>query len=175
MRLKRFESASSRLPPPVEIPGPEAAQGAEGRSGRSRAQTAEAREASPSDLLGATGRTPSQPMGGSRSQEPASYRCHPHEDVESADILFGWPHDRRHTLGYNAGGRSKPSQCRSASASCGRVAVLIETYDDLRLGTVDACVIATAERLGATRIATLNLRHFTIVRPAHIDAFELFP
>lgn len=56
-----------------------------------------------------------------------------------------------------------------------RMAELIEAYADLRLGTVDACVIATAERLGATTIATLDLRHFTVVRPIHVDAFQLVP
>jgi uncharacterized protein len=57
----------------------------------------------------------------------------------------------------------------------GRVAELMETYADLRLGTVDASVIAIAERLGATTIATLDRRHFTVVRPRHVDAFELVP
>jgi uncharacterized protein len=56
-----------------------------------------------------------------------------------------------------------------------RMSELIETYADLRLGTVDASVIATAERLGATTIATLDRRHFTVVRPSHIDAFQLVP
>lgn len=56
-----------------------------------------------------------------------------------------------------------------------RMAELIETYADLGLGTVDASVIATAERLGATTIATLDRRHFTIVRPSHVGAFELAP
>lgn len=56
-----------------------------------------------------------------------------------------------------------------------RAANLIDTYSDLRLGTVDATVIAVAERLGETRIATLDHRHFTVVRPAHVAAFELVP
>jgi uncharacterized protein len=56
-----------------------------------------------------------------------------------------------------------------------RMAELIETYADLRLGTVDASVIATAERLGATTIATLDRRHFTVVRPRHTDVFDLVP
>lgn len=56
-----------------------------------------------------------------------------------------------------------------------RMAELIEQYADLRLGTVDASVIATAERLGATVIATLDRRHFTVVRPRHVDAFDLVP
>jgi predicted nucleic acid-binding protein len=56
-----------------------------------------------------------------------------------------------------------------------RIAELVETYADLRLGTVDACVIATAERVGATTIATLDRRHFTVVRPNHVEAFDLVP
>jgi uncharacterized protein len=55
------------------------------------------------------------------------------------------------------------------------VADLIETYADLRLGTVDGSVIATAERLGTTTIATLDRRHFTVVRPRHVEAFEIVP
>ena len=56
-----------------------------------------------------------------------------------------------------------------------RAAELIEHYNKLRLGTVDALVIATAERLHTHRIATIDRRHFTVVRPTHIDAFELLP
>jgi hypothetical protein len=36
-------------------------------------------------------------------------------------------------------------------------------------------MIAIAERLGLTRIATLNHRDFRVVRPSHCDAFELVP
>jgi predicted nucleic acid-binding protein len=57
----------------------------------------------------------------------------------------------------------------------GRIAELVETYADLRLGSVDAAVIATAERLGASTIATLDRRHFSVVRPSHVDAFQLVP
>jgi len=56
-----------------------------------------------------------------------------------------------------------------------RVADLVETYADLRLGTVDAAVIAIAERVGATTIATLDRRHFTVVRPRHVETFQLVP
>lgn len=56
-----------------------------------------------------------------------------------------------------------------------RIGELVETYGDLRLGTVDASVTAVAERLGATTIATLDRRHFTIVRPGHLAAFHLVP
>jgi predicted nucleic acid-binding protein len=56
-----------------------------------------------------------------------------------------------------------------------RIAELVSTYRDLRLGTVDASVIATAERLWASTIATLDRRHFSVVRPKHVRAFELVP
>ena len=56
-----------------------------------------------------------------------------------------------------------------------RMAVLVETYADLPLGMVDASVVAVAERLGITRLLTINRRDFAVVRPAHVDAFELLP
>jgi predicted nucleic acid-binding protein len=56
-----------------------------------------------------------------------------------------------------------------------RIAELIETYADLGLGGTDASLMALAERLQVTRIATLDRRHFTVVRPNHTAAFELIP
>jgi predicted nucleic acid-binding protein len=56
-----------------------------------------------------------------------------------------------------------------------RMAQLVRTYHDLRLDPADASVIAIAERLGITQIATLDRRDFTVVRPAHAPAFELLP
>jgi hypothetical protein len=56
-----------------------------------------------------------------------------------------------------------------------RIQDLVSTYADLRLGGADASVVALAERYGAVRIATLNRRHFAVVRPRHADAFELLP
>ncbi len=56
-----------------------------------------------------------------------------------------------------------------------RMSELVATYADLPLGTVDASVVATAERLGAATVATLDRKHFTVVRPAHVAAFELLP
>ena len=52
---------------------------------------------------------------------------------------------------------------------------LIRRYMDLGLGFVDASVIAIAERLNITEIATHNHRDFAVVRPAHCEAFELVP
>jgi predicted nucleic acid-binding protein len=56
-----------------------------------------------------------------------------------------------------------------------RIAELVWTYRDLPLGTVDASVVATAERLKITEVATLDRHHFTVVRPAGILAFDLLP
>jgi len=56
-----------------------------------------------------------------------------------------------------------------------RIAELVETYVDLPLGGTDASVVAIAERYAQTRIATLDIRHFSVVRPAHADGFELLP
>lgn len=56
-----------------------------------------------------------------------------------------------------------------------RIAELVSRYRDLPLGTVDGSIVATAERLRITRIATLDRRDFSIVRPAHTDTFELLP
>jgi uncharacterized protein len=56
-----------------------------------------------------------------------------------------------------------------------RSLALVEGYADLALGLVDASIVATAERLGVTSIATLNHRDFRVVRPRHAQAFELLP
>lgn len=56
-----------------------------------------------------------------------------------------------------------------------RIRELVAAYADLRLGGTDASVITLAERLGTTRIATLNHRHFRVVRPRHAAAFDLLP
>ena len=41
--------------------------------------------------------------------------------------------------------------------------------------TVDASVVAAAERLGLTEIATTDRRDFSLVSPAHAESFELLP
>jgi uncharacterized protein len=57
----------------------------------------------------------------------------------------------------------------------GRMADLVRQYRDLPLGATDASVVALAERLGLTEIATLDHRHFRVVRPRHVPAFTLLP
>jgi predicted nucleic acid-binding protein len=52
---------------------------------------------------------------------------------------------------------------------------LVVQYADLPLGAVDASVVAVAERLGVREVATLDRRHFTVVRPAHVGSLSLLP
>lgn len=54
-----------------------------------------------------------------------------------------------------------------------RMAELVRTYADPPLGAVDASVLAVAERLKLTDVATLDRRHFTIIRPKHAHALNL--
>ena len=56
-----------------------------------------------------------------------------------------------------------------------RCVELMEQYADSRIGFVDASVVAIAERLGITRVLTVDRRHFSAIRPRHIPAFELLP
>ena len=56
-----------------------------------------------------------------------------------------------------------------------RVVALMERYNDLPLGMVDASVIALTERLGADTVATLDHRHFEVVRPRHVQRLHLVP
>lgn len=56
-----------------------------------------------------------------------------------------------------------------------RIGELVSVYDSLPLGGTDAGLIAIAERLGQERVATLDRRHFSVVRPRHVTAFELIP
>ncbi len=75
-------------------------------------------------------------------------------------------------LGDLAAGNLLPEPV--AAADWLRIAQLVARYRDLPLGTVDGSVVAAAERLSVRAVATLDRRHFTVVRPT-IGVFELFP
>jgi predicted nucleic acid-binding protein len=57
----------------------------------------------------------------------------------------------------------------------GRMAELVRQYGDLPLGGTDAAVISVAERLGVAEIATVDRRHFSVVRPRHVSSLVLLP
>ena len=56
-----------------------------------------------------------------------------------------------------------------------RVRELLTTYADLKVGFVDCAVLAVTERFGEPKLATLDHRHFGVMRPRHVDALELLP
>jgi predicted nucleic acid-binding protein len=56
-----------------------------------------------------------------------------------------------------------------------RVAALMHDYADAPIGFVDASVVAIAERMGAVRVYSLDVRHFGMIRPTHVERFELLP
>jgi hypothetical protein len=56
-----------------------------------------------------------------------------------------------------------------------RIAELLDAYADLPLGIGDASVVAACERLGITTLATLDRRHFSVVRLRHGGTLTLLP
>jgi predicted nucleic acid-binding protein len=56
-----------------------------------------------------------------------------------------------------------------------RMAELMRQYMGFPLGVADASVIAAAERLRASEVATLDQRHFRAITPAHVTALKLLP
>ncbi|MEU8268544.1 PIN domain-containing protein [Sphaerisporangium sp. NPDC049002] len=56
-----------------------------------------------------------------------------------------------------------------------RMAELVRAYRDARLDPADVSLVAIAERLNVTQIATLDRRDFTLIRPRHVPAFTLLP
>jgi predicted nucleic acid-binding protein len=63
-----------------------------------------------------------------------------------------------------ADGDFAPVDLRSADYA--QIADLVNTYESLPLGTTDASVVAIAERLGLTDVASWDRRQFTVVRPS---------
>lgn len=56
-----------------------------------------------------------------------------------------------------------------------RTRELCDRYADADIGFVDAAVFAIVERLGESKLATLDRRHFSLLRPRHRDAIDLLP
>ena len=71
--------------------------------------------------------------------------------------------------------RSATATSLSIPADLDRMVALLDIYEDLRLSAADASAVAIAERLNITDFATLDRRHFTVVRPDHVSAFTLLP
>ena len=56
-----------------------------------------------------------------------------------------------------------------------RIRSLCDRYADSDIGFVDAAVMAVVERLDEPKLATLDHRHFGMLRPRHREAIELLP
>jgi predicted nucleic acid-binding protein len=56
-----------------------------------------------------------------------------------------------------------------------RIRQVIERYADSNIGFVDAAVLAVVERLDEPKLATLDRRHFGILRPRHRTSLTLLP
>lgn len=61
------------------------------------------------------------------------------------------------------------------SLDCRRAADVLRNYNDANIDFVDALIVALAERLDITKILTVDRRHFSIFKPKHCEAFEIFP
>jgi hypothetical protein len=61
------------------------------------------------------------------------------------------------------------------AADYARVRALCAQYADSDIGFVDAAVFAVVERLREPKLATLDRRHFGMLRPSHVAALHLLP
>ena len=52
---------------------------------------------------------------------------------------------------------------------------ILRQYADAQVGYVDAAVLAVTERLKEPKLATLDRRHFHMLRPKHVEALQLLP
>ena len=57
----------------------------------------------------------------------------------------------------------------------GRAVEIMNTFNDLAIGLVDASLVAVAERLKITAVMTTDRRHFSVIKPKHCPIFTLLP
>ena len=56
-----------------------------------------------------------------------------------------------------------------------RARELQATYSGIGVSLVDASVLATVEKLGEPKLATLDHRHFSAMQPRHVGSLRLLP
>ncbi len=102
--------------------------------------------------------------------------------IVPAPVLVEFDYMASRELGYGAMGMMLEEVHRGVyeiadltAADYQRVGQILATYSDLRVGFVDAAVLAIVERLRESKLATLDHRHFSVMRPRHVDALELLP
>jgi predicted nucleic acid-binding protein len=69
----------------------------------------------------------------------------------------------------------QPKLVFATSADFARAVDIMEKYADSRIDFVDCVIMAMAERLNISRILTVDQRHFRLLRPTHIPAFDILP
>lgn len=93
--------------------------------------------------------------------------------VEVEYLLRPWPEAFKALLAEFGAGRLRLVDLPEEWLA--RAGELLDRYRDLPLGLVDATVVAATEMLGEDKLATLDHRHFAVVRPAHVGALTLLP
>ena len=56
-----------------------------------------------------------------------------------------------------------------------RIRQICDRYADADVGFTDAAVLAIVERLDEQKLATLDHRHFRVLRPRHVETLQLLP
>jgi hypothetical protein len=56
-----------------------------------------------------------------------------------------------------------------------RISAICGTYADVDVGFVEAALLAIVERLREPKLATLDHRHFGLLRPRHVASLQLLP
>lgn len=56
-----------------------------------------------------------------------------------------------------------------------RIRELCDRYADADIGFVDSAVLAIVDVLGESKLATLDRRHFGLLRPRHREPIEVLP
>jgi hypothetical protein len=56
-----------------------------------------------------------------------------------------------------------------------RVTEIVDRYADSDIGFVDASILAVTERMREDKLATLDRRHFGLLRPSHVESLLLVP
>ncbi|TDU03059.1 SUKH-4 immunity protein of toxin-antitoxin system [Streptomyces sp. 846.5] len=132
------------------------------------------------DLLGAT----DSPEAAQAAFEDFQRQLQEADPAAFVDRESWWPlvlDDLRDTAGtenfaaFEIVDESGQKKIFTASGAIALHPELVLQYADFPLGGVDASVIAVAERFGVDRVATLDLRHFSVVKPAHVPSLTLLP
>ncbi len=56
-----------------------------------------------------------------------------------------------------------------------RMQEILSQYESAKFDFTDVAIMAQAERLNVTRVATFDRRDFSIIRPTHCKFLELLP